>query len=358
MKFRIFTILLLSGLLITSMVFGEKVMTFPDLARPSRIMVNEGRLYVVESPHIYIYSLEDRNLIKKIGNRGEGPMEFLGNLNLLPYPDHIIINSQGKITYWTKSGDFIKEVKCPFAGGVEPCEDVFVGFGFKRGNDKNPVNYTTIDVYDKNFKKLREVDRKKTAFQNRGMTYYSQNYFFYIMNNSNIVVMGHEGFLINVFDKNGKKLYEIKRDYVKKKVSEEDKKRVHDFFRTNPRTRNFYEANKHLLKFAEYFPAIQVFQPFEDKLYVTTFNEKEDKTEFIIFDSNGKFVDQVWLPIVRRDIQSYMPYTVSKNLLYRLIENEDEEEWELHIDKIWNEDNSKFDNISEKVRSESKIKIN
>ncbi|MCK5220262.1 MAG: hypothetical protein KAR14_01670, partial [Candidatus Aminicenantes bacterium] len=274
----------------------------------------------------------------------------------LPYPDHIIINSQGKITYWTKDGDFIKEVKCPFAGGVEPCEDVFVGFGFKRGNDKDPFNYTTIDVYDKNFQKLREIDRKKNAFQNRGLTYYSQNYFFYISNNSRIAVMGHDGFLINVFDKNGKKLYEIKRDYVKKKVSEEDRKRIHEYFKTNPRTRNFYEANKHLLKFAEYFPAIQVFQPYDDKLYVTTYNEKEDKTEFIVFDNKGKFVDQVWLPIVRRDIQSYMPFTVSKNILYRLIENEDEEEWELHIDSIWEGDNPDLNNASENVTSQSKIK--
>jgi len=232
------------------------------------------------------------------------------------------------------TGEFIKEVKCPFAGGVEPCEDVFVGFGFKRGNDKNPFNYQTIDVYDKNFKKLREVDRKKTAFQNRGLTYYSQNYFFYILNNSQIVVTGYDGFSINVFDKTGKKLYEIKRDYVKKKVSEEDKKRVHDFFKTNPRTRNFYEANKHLLKFANYFPAIQVFQPFGNKLFVTTYNEKPGKTEFVVFDGKGKYIETLWLPIVRRDIQSYLPFTINKDVLYRLIENEDEEEWELHIDEI------------------------
>ncbi len=334
MKSKILLFTIVSVFLLTGTFFGEMTMTFPDLARPSRIMVDEDRLYIVEFPHVYIYSIKEKKLVKKIGNRGEGPMEFMGNLNLLPYEDHIIINSQGKITYWTKTGEFIKEVKCPFANGVEPCEDVFVGFGFKRGNDKNPFNYQTIDVYDKNFKKLREVDRKKTAFQNRGLTFYSQNYFFYIMSNSQIVVTGYDGFSINVFDKTGKKLYEIKRDYVKKKVSEEDKKKVHDFFKTNPRTRNFYEVNKHLLKFANYFPAIQVFQPFGNKLFVTTYNEKPGVTEFVVFDEKGKYVETLWLPIVRRDIQSYLPFTISKDVLYRLIENEDEEEWELHIDEI------------------------
>ena len=86
--------------------------------------------------YIYIYSLKDHTLIKKFGGRGEGPMEFMGNnINLLPYPDHIIVNSQGKITYWTKAGEFVKEVKCPFAAGVEPCGDAFVSLGFRARTD-------------------------------------------------------------------------------------------------------------------------------------------------------------------------------------------------------------------------------
>ena len=131
-----------------------KVAVYPDLMRPTRIMVDDNRIFVVEVPHILIYSLENHTLIKKFGGRGEGPMEFMGNnLNLLPYPDHIIVNSQGKITYWSKEGEFIKEVKCPFAAGVEPCEDVFVSLGFRARTDDDPFNYQTIDVYDQNFNK-------------------------------------------------------------------------------------------------------------------------------------------------------------------------------------------------------------
>lgn len=315
--------------------FSKLVTTFPDIARPSRIMVDGNSLYIVEYPHIYIYSLEDYKLIKKIGKKGEGPQEFLGGLNLLPYPNHIIINSQGKITYWTKEGEFIKEVKCPFAGGVEPCEDVFVGSGFKRGNDKNPVNYQTIDVYDKKFNKLLEVDRKKANFQNnRGLTFYSQNYYFYIMDNEKIIVTGHDGFVLNAFDKKGRALFSIKRDYEKKKVTEEDKQVVHQHFKTNPRTRNFYEANKHLLKFAKFFPAIQGFQPYDKMLYVWTYNTKGGDTEVFIFDGNGNLVKKVYLPLVKRDIQSFYPFYVDNNKLYRMLENEDDEEWELHITDI------------------------
>ena len=216
---------------VSQLGYSELKIKFPDLNKPNRIMVDNDRLYVVETPHIFIYSLEDNRLIKKFGRAGEGPQEFMGNINLLPYPDHIIVNSRGKITYWSKNGDFIKEVKCPFSGGVEPCEDTFVGSGQKRGNAKKPISYQTIDVYDSKFNKLREVDRKETPFQpNRGLLFYSQPYYFYIQDNKKIVVMGHDGLVLNVFDKNGKKLYTIHQDVERKKVSEADRQKVRKYF--------------------------------------------------------------------------------------------------------------------------------
>jgi hypothetical protein len=316
---------------------AKKVTTFPELAKPTRIMVDEDRLYIVEFPHVFIYSLADFKIIKKIGRRGEGPQEFLPAINLLPYPDHIIINSLGKITYWTKAGDFIKEVKCPFAGGVEPCEDVFVGFGNKRGTKEKPIDYQTIDVYDKDFNKLREIDRKPQDFQsnrNRGLTFYSQQYYFYIMNNEQIVITGHDGFVLNVFSKDGEKLYTIQRDYIKKKVTEADKAEVHHYFKTHPRLGPVYEANKHLLKFAEYFPAIQGFQPFTDRLYVYTYNKMDGLTETFIYDDNGNLFKKVYLPIIKRDVRSNLPFTIYRDKFYGLVENEEEEVWELHITEI------------------------
>ena len=314
--------------------FAEKVTTFPGLFKPTRIMVDKDRIYIVEFPHVFIYSLVDFKLIKKVGRKGEGPQEFLPGLNLLPYSDHIIINSRGKISYFTKTGEFIKEIKCPFAGGVEPCDDVFVGAGYRRGNDKDPVNYSTIEVYDHNFKKIREVDRKKADFQNRGFTFYMQSYYFYIMDNRIILVTGHEGFVLNAFDKYGKKLFTIKEEFKKKKVTESDRLEVHNYFKTHPRFKAIYEANKHLLKFADYFPAIQGYQPYDGKLYVHTYNKKGEKTEFYVYDGNGKLIKKTYLPLVKKDVQTLYPFYIDNEKLYRLIENEDVEEWELHITDV------------------------
>ena len=313
-----------------------KVAVYDDLMRPNRIMVDDHRIFIVEVPHILIYSLEDHTLIKKFGGRGEGPMEFMGNnLNLLPYPDHIIVNSQGKITYWSKSGDFIKEVKCPFAAGVEPCGDVFVSLGFRARTDQDPFNYQTIDVYDRNFNKIREIDRRKSPFQGqRGIRVYAQAYYFYIMNNMYIIVTGHEGYELNVFDKEGELLYTIRRDHDPIPVTEADRREVHQYFKTHPRFKAVYEARKHLIKIADHFPAIQGFQPIGNKLYVFTYKKKEGKTQFFIYDDNGNLMREVYLPLVKKDIRSTYPFTIDRDKFYRLVENDETEEWELFIDEI------------------------
>ena len=121
--------LVLCVLIVSVFNFAEVMATFPDLSRPYRIMVNEGKLYILEKQNVYIYSTQDYKLLKKFGKKGEGPMEFSGGLNITAYNDYLVVNSQGKISYWTKLGEFIREVKS-FASGVELLgKDLYVGNG-------------------------------------------------------------------------------------------------------------------------------------------------------------------------------------------------------------------------------------
>ena len=151
------------------------------------------------------------------------------------------------------------------------------------------------------------------------------------MQNKYIVVTGHEGFLLNVFDKSGKKLYSIEQSYQKKPVTDTDKQEVHEFFKNNPRFRAFYEARKHLLKIADFFPAIQGFQSFGDRLFVHTYHQKDGKTQFFVYDEHGKLLRELYLPLHKRDINGNFPFTIEGNRFYHMLENLDEEEWELHI---------------------------
>ncbi|MCP5103735.1 MAG: hypothetical protein GY950_10175, partial [bacterium] len=132
-----------------------------------------------------------------------------------------------------------------------------------------------------------------------------------------------------------KKLHSINPEYKKIKFTDRHKEEIWDFFKTNPVTRKAYEQIKKNLEFPDYFQAVRNFVAADQKLYVQTFKRKDGKTEFFIFDDNGKFLKTAWLPIrVHVAVDEKQLFTIHGGKLYQLIENEDEEEFELHIDEI------------------------
>lgn len=318
--------------LMTMFIFSEIMATFPDLGKPYRIMVNENKLYILEDQKVYIYSIDDYKLLNKFGKTGEGPREFMRRLNITAYKDYLVINSQGKISYWTKMGKFIREVKSPFAGGVELLgKDMYVGNGFRRRTPKDPVNYNTIVLYDSKFKKIREIDKKQANFQRKYIKFFGQAYYFINSRTKKwIYVIGHDGMKINVFNEKGDKLFVIEEPYQKIKVTETDIKAVEDSF-NDTRARHFFEENRNRFRYETYKPAIKNFLEYDNLIYVETWKRKDNKTEFYVFGQDGKLKSRMFLPLVMIDFRRSYPYFIDKGKFYQLVENEDEEIWELHV---------------------------
>jgi hypothetical protein len=83
--------------------------------------------------------LKDFALKRKFGKPGQGPQEFAptpgstGSLTIYPQTDSIVINSPGKVSFYTKDGKFIKEMK--FSAGLmggfyQPIGSQFAGMSF------------------------------------------------------------------------------------------------------------------------------------------------------------------------------------------------------------------------------------
>jgi hypothetical protein len=87
--------------------------------------------------------------------------------------------------------------------------------------------------------------------------------------------------------------------------------------------------------FPDYFPVIRYLYISSDKIYVQTYKKENGKNEFFILNINGQLIKIVYLSIVKMygDSFSY-PFTVYNGNLYQLVDNDNLEEWELHITAI------------------------
>ena len=71
------------------------------------------------------------------------------------------------------------------------------------------------------------------------------------------------------------------------------------------------------------------------RLYIFTSKMKDDLRECIVMDHRGKEIKRVFLFLPERyGMDFYDIFTITNNYFYRLIENVDDENWELHRTKI------------------------
>lgn len=326
-------VLVMSGFLLTA-----KVIPLPEILKPVTINIDEDQIYITEGASIYIYSLKDFKFVKKFGKAGEGPQEFkiIPQLPLIinVQTDKILVNSLGKISRFTKDGQFINEekVQAGFVAALQPLGDRFVGLGISQ--DSN-TRYRAINIYDSKLNKIKEMIKVEDDFQlGKGLKVLSTPLAFATFGNK--LFLSSEGdFCIDVFDSEGKKLYSFKQDIKKLKVTADMKKEIDDYLKNDPRTKQVYEILKPI-RFPDYLPAMRDIRILDQKIYILTFiqEEKNETSEWFIFDIKGKLLEKVQLPMIYKNTLEHFPYTIHDNKLYQVVENIDEEQWELHITVI------------------------
>lgn len=352
MKIVTFTLFfLLPLLLVKSFVFSTTVVPLSDFFNPDSITVDDRQVYITEFPTIYIYSLKDFKLKKKLGRKGEGPQEFNRFALLSIHGDYLVVSDRNKVITYTKDGDYIKEIKARsiMHWGVRPIGNRFVG---KSRGRENKIQFDTANLYNANLEKIKKIfmtrffyqidggGKKCDAIEIRGLQ-------FQVFDDKIFFKRGKH-FIIDVFEPSGKILYTIHHEYEKIKIPEADKKRYHDHFKTVQPWKRLYDSLiKKEIHFPDFFPAIQMFVVADGKIYALTFKKEKEKSEFVILDLKGKLLKKVFLPFNQSDewfhysltkaisqASPHATFTIRNGKLYQLIENEDEETWELHITEI------------------------
>lgn len=317
---------------------AAKVVTFPELTKPDSIVLDKDRIYITQFPNILLYSSTDFKFIKKIGKAGEGPQEFSQYVRVLipqDTPGNIWIGSQMKMSLYTRDGDFVKEIKAQISSVNNVYNPMGKKFVTYRYIFVEGVIFNTVDIYDSNLKRLKEVRRWKRPLQPK-KPYNATNLQggeFAIYDQKLFVLLNEEG-NIEVFDDDGKKLYTMNYNYERIPVTPEEEKKYHHFYKTDPRYREVYDIIKMGMRFPKFYPAARTFQVDDNKIYVMTNKREDKKSQFVIFDIKGKFLKKLMLPFRYENIQEPYPFIIKYGKLFQLVDNEDTEQWELHITNI------------------------
>lgn len=310
----------------------EKVAVFPELQKPEANMaVADNKIYIIENFEVYIYSLKDYKLIKKFGKKGEGPKEFAGFMVLTFYKDKLVINSTGKVSFYTKDGEFIREQRSAAMGAAVfyPLGNGFAGRGFTREND---INYMTITLYDSKLKSLKTLYKVEAPFSGSGKVKILHRTMFYITDNDRLYAVGKKGFIADVLDKDGKHIFSVKEsDYKKVKFTKEFENSLKETIKkTQPRQWAFLKNN---MDFPDYFPEIMSLFISNKKIYIATWEMNDGKIMFYIYDLKGKFLKKKLITFKFESPIKPFPTGIYNDKLYQLIESDDEE-WELHVTSL------------------------
>jgi len=322
-----------------TLIQAEKVATLDKLLRPDMITIGNNRICITEGASVLVYSLEDYRLVKKFGKKGEGPREFKivpfgPPMVAIPYNDKIFVSSNSKLSVFTLDGVFIKESKVkPFTVFL-PFRNNFLATAMVSDDKKQTV--LGINLYNERFEKLKTLYTSDMQVgPSANMNFPFNSFAFLPYKDRAYVVAGKEGFVIDVFDQRGTKLYRIKKEFKPLKIPAEFKKKTEEWFKTNSFYKQFWEYMKTRLSYKNQYPAIRGMDVQDDRIYVLTYKMKAEKSEFIIMDLKGNEQKRVYLPCPENIGMDYYPkYAIHNGNFYTLIENEDDEVWELHKNKL------------------------
>lgn len=330
MKLTLYISLVLAVLCLSPPLYGKKAAVWEEIMKPKELVIDNGQIFVTDEKVIHIYNLKDFKWMKTFGKEGEGPGEFKFSQKLTPYPEYLLINTVGKLMYFSRQGEFLRERRTDIAIiNLFPVADKFFGsrLHMDRETGKGSRDFVLIDDSFSPLKVLASQERaiQRNVQRKRTVKLLSFVIFAYVYQDKIFIGDTSRGFHIDVFNAEGKKLYEISRKYQKQRVTDKYKSWRLQKIRENPGTQRLMSMRT--FEFPEYFPAFRYFKVMSGRIFVSLYGKESDNGDFMLLDLKGNLLKT-------GSIKPDVLFTIQKNRVYYLIENEETEEWELHVEDI------------------------
>ena len=317
-------------LFLTGVVHAVKLGSLPDVQKPLRFTIDGDLLYIPDQNSLSVYSLKDFKLEQKIGGKGEGPAEFERTPSANIFKDEILLFSYMKFARFKKDGTLLMEKRVfPSAvGNIYPLGDHYIISTWRfDAEGRGVIEINIVDQDLKTIKSLYSHTKKKEYSGGKSVVRIMDSSAFFQCSPNNIFLVDpYKDFFIKVFDFSGQPVRVIEKDFPKIKIPENvKKKKLEDFLKPYSSDHKKRIEKIFTFEFPEYFPSVQDFLVVGDTLYIKTYRTEEDREEYIILDTKGNLLKNVFLPEAQPG-----SWTFYGNKFYFLKDNDEKEEWELH----------------------------
>jgi hypothetical protein len=316
---------------------AELIAKLPQVMNPFFLTIAAGRMYIVEnSVAVHIFTVDPKGVtfVKTFGREGQGPGEFDYIYTVRPFKDHLDIPGSHKLARFSLDGDYVSEVKVivgVFKGAVYRLGD---GYVVRDLNFDEKGSTTTIRLYDKDFKLVREIGSRTSP---EGITkinpvadYFSPR----VAGDWLYVIDAGKDSVVTIYDRNGFKQKEIRLPLEPLKMTAALKEAVIKPMKENWTGPTSWQDFEKRLYFPTQAPGLDYFDILEGKFVARTWKYRQDKVEFALFDGEGRELRRLDLPFTGR-LSNGILFCFYQGRYFYLRENPEDAAWELHAEPAW-----------------------
>lgn len=319
-------------IIFSTCLLAEKVRLFPDLVRPRMIGFTGNQFFVSDQNSLCVFDSRNFKPIARMGKKGQGPREITSTPIFFVSKTKIYLFDYYKILIYSRDFEYIDEIKSPLQLiRISRIED---GFVISHRETIGNTDFETYSIFDNKLQKKVDLLKEEIP-KNEGEYLLEPMSMFRCLGNKTFISQPGKGFVIEVFDGSGKKLYSIEKKLAGIRSSETHRERFLELVQDGLGKRKFNSFKDgtafHKKPIHKYLPDIDRFWVTENRIYIKTFDLKGDMDKYIVLDLKGKILAEKWLPNTRA---VYLKSTFFNDRFYYLKENDNGEGWELHSEKM------------------------
>jgi hypothetical protein len=244
-------------------------------------------IYISDQYYVFCYETANLKLSKKLGGKGEGPGNFWMPPSIKVYKNKMMAYIPYRLVLYSKAGEKVIEKKLPefsYDVGYVNGNYVLSSLKFEQGGGKyHTLNFTLFDSNLKKITSIHSVKKSSSRAIKKVKRFLIKPLDKFICYGGNIfVAKGHKDlYWIDIHDHEGNLLKTIRREYKKIRIPESDKKRRLEEHKNIPVVKKRWKSLIKLFDytFPEFYPPLQDFRVVDKKIYLKTFQRKNQKVE-------------------------------------------------------------------------------